>query len=195
MDVWYFSYGSNILIDRFLCYIHGETPAGSTRAEVGCQDKTSPKETHIMSIPYSLYFSKERSKWGEGGVAFIDHKPVDNTATIGRMFLITEDQFKDVVAQENNETLIDIDLKKVIERGSAKVTNGWYGRMMYLGEKEGAPIFTFTSNTPMSGQKIKIPAKPYIKTIANGLMKMNMSKQDISDYLTRKHGGVDPFQT
>lgn len=195
MDVWYFSYGSNILVDRFLCYIHGGTPTGSTRAEVGCEDKTSPKETHEMSIPHPLYFSKERSKWGEGGVAFIDHQPVDNSETIGRVFLITENQFKDVIAQENNETTIDIDLQTIIKQGYAKVTDGWYGRVMYLGKKEGAPIFTFTSNTPMDEQKIKKPAKSYIKTITDGLMKMNMSKQDIGDYLSGKHGGVNPFQT
>src|SRR5699024_7660455 len=173
------SYGSNLSVDRFLCYIEGGAPEGSTEAELGCFDKTPPKENVKMEIPYPLYFSKERSKWGEGGVAFIDHHPADNTETIGRLFLITENQFKDVVAQENNETTIDIDLKTIIKQGYAKVTDGWYGRMMYLGTKEGAPIFTFTSNTPMSDQKFNKPAKPYIQTIADGLMKMNMSKQDI----------------
>src|SRR5699024_52482 len=108
---------------------------------------------------------------------------LDKTETIGRLFLITEDQFKDVVAQENNETMIDIDLETIIKQGYAKETDGWYGRMMYLGKKEGAPIFTFTSNTPMSKQRFNTPAKPYIQSSGVGLMKMDMSEQDGSDYL------------
>jgi len=194
MDVWYLSYGSNLSVDRFLCYIEGGAPEGSTEAELGCFDKTPPKENVKMEIPYPLYFSKERSKWGEGGVAFIDHHPVEDEVTIGRKFLITDEQFKEVVAQENNEQGLDIDLDTVIQEGAAKITNGWYGRIMYLGEKDGAPIFTFTSNVPMTEQKIKEPAQAYIRTIANGLMKMGMTEREVSHYLKAKRGGVDPFK-
>src|SRR5699024_12039281 len=113
--------------------------------------------------------SRDRSQVGDGGVAFIDHHPVEDEVTSGRKFLITDEQFKEVVAQENNEQGLDIDLDTVIREGAVKITNGWYGRIMYLGEKDGAPIFTFTSNVPMTEQKIKEPAQAYIRTIANGL--------------------------
>lgn len=194
MDVWYLSYGSNLSVDRFLCYIKGGAPEGSTEAELGCFDKTPPKVNVKMEIPYRLYFSKDRSKWGEGGVAFIDHHPVEGEVTIGRKFLITDQQFKEVVEQENNERNLEIDLDKVIREGSAKITNGWYGRIMHLGEKDGAPIFTFTSNVPMSEQRIKEPAQPYIRTIAHGLMKLGLTEQEVSQYIMEKRGGIDPFK-
>lgn len=194
MNVWYLSYGSNLSSERFLCYIYGKIPEGSMEAELGCLDKTPPKATAKMEISYPLYFSKERSKWGEGGVAFIDHEPVEHEVTIGRKFLITAEQFKEIVAQENNETNLHINLEAVMNKGFAKITDGWYGRIIYLGDKDGAPIFTFTSNTPMSEQKIKEPAQPYVKTIASGLMELGLSQEEVRSYLKEKRGGVDPFK-
>lgn len=58
MDVWYVSYGSNLSYERFLCYINGTTPKGSTKAEQGCRDKTLSNATGKITIPYKLYFAK-----------------------------------------------------------------------------------------------------------------------------------------
>ena len=40
--VWYASFGSNINVDRFLCYIRGGKPALSNDTERGCRDTRSP---------------------------------------------------------------------------------------------------------------------------------------------------------
>lgn len=67
--VWYASYGSNLLEERFLCYIRGGQPAGSTESEPGARDPSLPLRSIQFSMPYPLYFAKERTKWGKGGVA------------------------------------------------------------------------------------------------------------------------------
>ncbi len=42
--VWYACYGSNLLYERFKCYILGGTFNGNGRYHDGCQDKTLPKD-------------------------------------------------------------------------------------------------------------------------------------------------------
>ncbi|SHG74966.1 hypothetical protein [Ornithinibacillus halophilus] len=194
MKVWYASYGSNISEDRFLCYITGDTPPGSTKAERGCRDNTRPMDSAEVNMPYPLYFAKKRSKWGEGGVAFIDHKKSEAAnATVGKMYLITDEQFADVVAQENNQSTMDIDLEKVIRNGHLKIRPGWYGRIIYLGEENGYPIFTFTNNEPMNVQELNKPAIPYIRTIANGMLDLGYDQQQVVDYFLTKNGIVGEF--
>lgn len=72
--VWYVSYGSNLMEERFHCYIKGGIPAGSNEAEKGCRDHTLPVHNKGCELPYPLYFAKDTSKWGTGGVAFIGHR-------------------------------------------------------------------------------------------------------------------------
>ncbi|WP_099159785.1 hypothetical protein [Virgibacillus ndiopensis] len=188
MDVWYVSYGSNLCEDRFMCYINGDRPIGSAKKEIGCQDKTPPKASRKAEIPYPLYFAKEQSKWGPGGVAFIGHVQTDYAATIGRMFLITEEQFSEVVSQENNEYGLHVDFNRVIEKGYQKLTEGWYGRIVFLGDKDGYPMFTFTSNDSMDKQSFVKPSSAYLSTIANGLLGLGLTKTEITDYFSGKRG-------
>lgn len=188
MKVWYVSYGSNICLDRFMCYINGDTPPGSDKKEKGCRDKTPPSRNEKIILSHPIYFTKERSKWGTGGVAFIGHQPLDTTSTYGRMYLITEEQFKDVVAQENNLDHTDFDLKKVMKEGHGKIDDGWYGRILYLGKKEGAPMFTFTSNKNWDETTFTTPPSSYLNTIARGLLEIGFTKQEIVDYFSQVPG-------
>ncbi|API91610.1 hypothetical protein J32TS6_30400 [Virgibacillus pantothenticus] len=188
MDVWYVSYGSNLLEERFLCYIYGQTPEGSTKPERGCHDQSTPKGTDRIDLPYPLYFSKEQSKWGAGGVAFIDHRSMANEITIGRKYLITEQQFIEVVAQENNIHRLQIDLQSIMEQAFANILTGWYGRIVYLGTSNGRPLFTFTNPNPMKEEAIHTPARPYLRTIAKGLLQLGLSKEQTVAYLLPKKG-------
>ncbi|MBP1971411.1 hypothetical protein J2Z83_003550 [Virgibacillus natechei] len=193
MDVWYVSFGSNIFQERFLCYINGDRPHGSTKKETGCEDKTPPKASEKVELAYPLYFSKERSKWGEGGVAFIGHETMNNTMTIGRKYLITDEQFIEVVAQENNQYDLDIDLHDVIEKGHKSVNSGWYGRLVYLGDKDGYPMFTFTSNQPIDDTTFTKPSAAYLSTITSGLLELGLSKDGIVEYFLNKNGIEENF--
>ncbi|MUK90173.1 hypothetical protein GMD78_17510 [Ornithinibacillus sp. L9] len=193
MDVWYVSYGSNLCKDRFMCYINGERPPGADRPEVGCTDKTPPKASGKVEMPYALYFSKQRSKWGLGGVAFIDHSITKNEPTIGRKYLITDEQFTEVVAQENNCDFIDINFQKVMTNGFLSIGDGWYGRIVYLGELNGAPMFTFTTNEPMGNMEINTPSAAYLSTIAQGVMELGYKQDEIMDYFLNKKGIKENF--
>lgn len=188
MKVWYASYGSNLLEERFLAYIKGGRVSGSDKPERGCTDNTSPLEDQMLEIAHPLYFSKERSKWGVGGVAFIGTKPVKGERTLGRMYLITQEQFMEVVAQENDRSKVALNLNEIMEQGYGELGFGWYDRIVYLGEKDDYPIFTFTSSNSMEAVQFTSPSKGYLRTIAKGLEELGLSAEEIISYFLDKKG-------
>ncbi|MCR2823332.1 hypothetical protein [Lederbergia panacisoli] len=186
--IWYASYGSNINIERFLCYIKGGKPEGSTKVETGCDDPSLPIDDANFKINYPIYFAKESARWNHQGVAFIGLTETSETSTLSRKFLITEEQFLDVLKQENNGIVIDIDLNEVKEAGSKIFrNNSWYGNILYLGEDDGYPTFTFTAPWDINDvEKVK-PSHQYLKTIIEGL-KADYSNAEIYAYLINKPG-------
>jgi len=193
--VWYASYGSNINRERFLCYIKGGRPKGSTETEVGCKDTSSPIDEGIFTIPYPLYFAKEARRWDSKGVAFIDGAPTEDAATYSKKYLITSEQFIDVLKQENNGLHIDIDLQKVKESGSMIFREkAWYGRILYLGDDGGYPIFTFTAPWDIDTVAFNKPSYEYLDTIISGL-KEYYSKEEIIQYLENKPGIKGNYST
>jgi hypothetical protein len=186
--VWYASYGSNINRDRFLCYIKGGAPAGSTRIENGCRDSSLPVEESSFIIKYPLYFAKEATGWQSQGVAFLGLSPDKECVTYSKKYLITTEQFLDVVQQENDGLECDIDLAKVKEKGSIVFRpNAWYGNILYLGEEDGYPIFTFTAPWDIADVVMKKPSHVYLKTIINGL-KTDYSNEEILNYFKNTPG-------
>ncbi len=183
--VWYACYGSNLSRKRFLCYITGDIPEGSTQKEEGCRDKTLPVKDKPININYPLYFSKESKKWN-GGVAFIGHEKITSDVTLGRMYLVTKEQFIDVVKQENKIKSISIDFDSIIKHGADDVCSGWYGRIIYLGDSDKFPIFTFTGIDEIEHT---IPSEEYLKWIIRGLKEMReRSDDEIFEYLWKKPG-------
>ncbi len=144
--IWYASYGSNILQDRFHCYIRGGKPEGSETTYNGCTNKNLPIDNQDFYISSELYFAKKSEKsWNGGGVGFIANK-FSNERTLGRIYLITKEQFIDVIKQECNVIRdIKIDFDSIVSQGSfvLKETK-WYNKIIYLGDQAGHPIFTFT---------------------------------------------------
>ena len=187
--IWYASYASNLNKRRFLCYIRGGTPKWSNQKQAGCRDKTVPRLTKPLLIPFPLYFSKDFSSWGKGGVAFIGLSKTQEDFTLGRMYLITGEQFIDVVSQENDNALISVDFEAAIRNGSAVFHDSWYGNILYLGDEEGFPIFTFTNSRDAGHEPFTAPPEAYIKTIALGLRETyNLDKDQICRYLMAKAG-------
>jgi len=129
--VWYASYGSNIFRQRFDCYIKGGRIAGNNRIYTGARDTTPPLSAQNINIPYQLYFAKTSVKWNGGGVGFIRHERDGKNYTLGKMYLITRQQFNDVVRQESNlRQNIEIDFESLQRQGQQNVINNvWYGRM------------------------------------------------------------------
>lgn len=192
--VWYASYGSNINKDRFLCYIHGGNPKWSTKVEKGCRDKTLPLSEKSFIIHHQLYFSKEAAQWNGGGVCFIGLDFNKSVETYSYMYLIKREQFLDVVSQENNIDHIQLNLKEVIENGAKTYRDTWYGNILYLGEVDNFPVFTFTSNDEFNRMSVRKPSIEYLRTICVGLKReIGLTDEQIIDYFIRIPGIVDEY--
>lgn len=188
--IWYASYGSNINEERFHCYIQGGQPKGSLRQYDGCRDKTLPIQKENITIHHELYFAKSSSTWSNGGVAFIHPDRNETQRTLGRMYLISKEQFVDVVEQENSQSgEVDLDFNKALEDGNfAFNAQTWYGHLILLGTKDGHPIYTFT-NTNFLVDEIETPHHTYLNTIIDGLKKSyNLTVEEINQYFGNKRG-------
>ncbi|KGX92865.1 histone deacetylase [Pontibacillus halophilus JSM 076056 = DSM 19796] len=193
--VWYASFGSNLFRDRFRCYIEGGRPSGSNRAEVGSRDCTLPVRDKPVRLPYSLYFAGWSDRWNGAG-AFIDTVRNENTETWGRMYLITEEQFEDVVRQENGLHTLNVNLDNVMQSGSDLINeDSYYGNLLYAGESDGYSIFTFTNAHPQSEQTITKPSPSYLRMLISGFLEAYTSDvNQIKNYLYPKRG-VNDFYT
>jgi gamma-glutamylcyclotransferase (GGCT)/AIG2-like uncharacterized protein YtfP len=69
--VWYVSYGSNMLKERFLCYIKGGS-YNSSRYHPPCDDTTLPQAVKTVEIPYDMYFGNMSGSWN-CGVSFLEN--------------------------------------------------------------------------------------------------------------------------
>lgn len=187
--LWYASYGSNIAMERFLCYIKGGKPEGSQTNYSGCDDKSEPKEDKTIIIGRELYFAKKSKSWNGGGVCFLEAEPKKGAHTLGRMYLITRQQFIDVVKQEMDyEGELEINFSKVAASGNLIIKpNSWYGNIIYLGEQEGFPIFTFTNESDL--EDINPPDEAYLRTIIKGIKEIySLSDFEIAKYFENKRG-------
>jgi hypothetical protein len=173
-----------------MCYIKGGKPAGATKTYKGCDDKTPPLAQKAMKIQHELYFAKSASVWSGGGVCFIHPDKSEKEETLGKMYLITRQQFLDVVQQENSaEDSIEIDFQKARHEKSLLVSeNSWYGKLLFLGEKEDAPILTFT-NENFLAKEINAPNHHYLATIMKGLIETHLLNQlQLESYFLAKKG-------
>ncbi len=187
--VWYVCYGSNLLEERFLCYLRGGCIPGNDKCERGAADHSLPvrSEPHILNKP--LFFSLHSDKWFGSGVAFIGTEDIPGQRTYARRYLITEEQFKDVVKQENNiydDTTISVDLSKLRKSGTAILfSDRNYGRIMYLGDLDGYPMYTFTCIPDMDNMKKTPLFGAYYDVIAAGLKETHsLNPLEISRYLS-----------
>lgn len=184
--VWYATYGSNINQERFYCYIRGGQPEGAAKNYLGCSDTTLPLENEEFYIPAELYFGKSSSNWENGGVAFIRNEFGNKKQTLGRMYLISKMQFTEVVSQELNGQNVGIDFERARLGDYIFKPGSWYGKIVFLGEQHGYPIFTFTNEQNLKPTK---PGLAYLKTIAIGIKEcFPYSDIEIAEYFISKDG-------
>jgi hypothetical protein len=188
--VWYAGYGSNLSHERFLSYVGGGLAPGASERSIGCRDKTPPAESRPISLRFELYFAGYSTTW-RGARAFI--RPGSSSLTYGRMYLITDDQFNDVVRQENS---MGVSGERFIPPfGELQALDSLelpgphaYRLLVKVGSAEGWPILTFT--TPATDPAIGAPSERYVKVIAAGLKETYpaLRTEDISRYLLRAEG-------
>lgn len=161
--VWYASYGSNLIYERFIVYIKGGKCKFNEVDYSGCRNKSLPKDTRPITIPYKMYYGNESSPWGNGGIAFLDTQ--SRGQTLGRMYLITEEQFEDISRQEGRE-------------------ENWYNQSLSLGEYNGVEIVTITNKNirPYAN-----PSDNYLEVLRAGLKETypEMSDFEVMKYLVQ----------
>ena len=146
--LWYASYGSNLNYNRFMDYINS------------CDNTTAPIASKPVLINHKLYFANKSYLWENKGVAFIDPKEDKNEVTLGRMYLITKDQFKQIKQLEGSK----------------------YQNKVRLGAYDGREIVTFTD---YEVNEENIPSERYVEIIQKGLRETykNLSKKEVVEYL------------
>lgn len=186
--IWYFSYGSNVLPERFHCYIRGGQLGNQGKMHVGCSLQNLPEKQMAWQIPHRLYFARYSSNW-KGAVAFIDPQENKRQSALGVTYLISQQQFIEIVHQENDlEESVAIDLNLLNEKRSIIIPHfKWYDQLLLLGYQNNYPIVTFTSSTPQSD--FEKPSEAYLSTIIGGIHQFySKDKRQLIDYLITKDG-------
>lgn len=163
--VWYVSYGSNMSYDRFMYYIRGGQPTGAKKSYKGCRNQTPPSEKIQHVLPnYELYFGGESKVWG-GGICFIRPSKQSDKAVLTRAYLITRDQFTDIWKQENH-LAVDSPIQLKLGEEDQIVGTGQYRQLLYLGEINGYPAYSFTSP---EAKAPNAPVDAYLRPVISGL--------------------------
>lgn len=97
--VWYAAYGSNLSRERFMRYLDGGRPEGSTFTEAGAPDPTPPRDSRAVVLRHRLVFAGWSDRW-QGATAHltVGHDP--SARTLARLYLVSRDQLESVCAQE-----------------------------------------------------------------------------------------------
>ena len=197
--VWYACYGSNLCRERFLLYILGGRLEHFDRVYRGCSNKSLPIKDSAITIPYELYFAKESETWENKSIAFIKSKRDKTKKTLSRIYLVTKEQFIEINLQEQQngkDSFYDtsnINLQLAKEKGFSFVGNEndyqWYGRIIYIGEKEDFPVFSFTAKWRDEDIICSKPGDKYLKKMIKGIKEgFGLNDGQILNYLIEKCG-------
>jgi hypothetical protein len=202
--LWYAAYGSNVNRDRFMEYIAGGTSKFNGARLPGCRRKDAPIRDYALAIQRELYFARMSDAWG-GAVAFVQPQP-SRSQTLGRAYLISDDQFVDVACQENGRRPGDPEMvfdyryaeghdtcffNRADPSRAAGQGGQWYGRVIRLGTRESWPIYTLAPEWDGYAD-INPPSRNYVKCIANGIRQLGrISEKALVEYFLGKVGVKD----
>lgn len=167
--VWYVSYGSNMLRDRFMHYIEGGAFEAGGAEHEACVDTTQPLAVKTYDIPYDMYFGNSSGNWEGKGVSFLDITKQGSAK--GVAYLITCEQFEHVACQENGGCQPELNVN-------------WYNTIVTLGDMDGCEVVTITND---SVRPYNVPADAYLDTLKRGLMENypEMTEEEIDEYLNQ----------
>ncbi|GAQ82531.1 histone deacetylase complex catalytic component HDA1 [Klebsormidium nitens] len=204
--VWYASYGSNLLEERFMCYVKGGKTESMAMSLAPCSDPTPPTAIDAFVVPHRLFFAHEKSvTWGAGGVSFITSKETPDSKTIIRAYRVTLQQFNEVARKENSasapvgsvcvspENLVQLRARdeKSLKHNALDcvIQKGKYRTVKYLGDYQGEPVLTFTASHQeqeeiASGHvPLVSPSDKYRACIVQGLVEVGLSREDAETYV------------
>ncbi len=178
--VWYVAYGSNLSRARFDIYLKGGTPEGTTHEYPGCRDPSDPLDDRPYVIEdWELAFGGSSKTWG-GGVAFA--RRWTGGTLRARLYLVTHEQFCDIVAQENWLDPGSLDL----DNDQETIGDHMYGAIPFIGTFEKWPMRAVSQRW---GTTLNRPSPEYAAHIVRGLAESHaMSQADIDRYLRSAAG-------
>lgn len=196
--VWYAAYGSNLSSARFRTYLEGGTVPHSPneRPQQGARDSSAPTGNGPCEINRRLVFSGTSTRWGGGGVAFLDpdSSVEPEFPALGRAWRITLGQFEDLFKQENRlDEVMSIDLGRLTDSGVLELLPGGYGRLELLSQMEGDPVLTFTR--PTRPTELNAADISYLKVMTDGLIETwSIEPEDAARYLASLEGNAGAFE-
>jgi hypothetical protein len=165
--VWYACYGSNCSYERFRAYLEGGSPRGGNHVHPGARNASLPVASGPITFPHAVCFSGYSKGWG-GSPAFLEHTSTVSGA-LGRRYLITREQFEDVLTQENRlDAPIPVDVHRPVGDRQL-VCERPYGQVLTLSPIDGYPVLTFTSPEPPETRTPGPPSAAYLGTLSRGL--------------------------
>ena len=181
--VWYVAYGSNLLGDRMLAYLVGggrDRPWGNHR---GAADATPPRDDRRVTVPHPVHFGGHSTRW-DGGCCLCLAVPLPPEAlpVVGRAWLITRGQLRDVVAQENGRDTDTVALPDPFP-GSGQVVqviDGVIDLLIGMDPIDGHPAVTFGSTAPPPPGP---PSPTYRKVLAEGMAEMGLTPDEAETHL------------
>ena len=100
-----------------------------------------------------------------------------------RCWDVTEQQFFDIAAQENQlpPGHLNLDISKIVKEKQLDLGAGWYNEVVYLGELDSQPILTFTASSVDGHMK---PSAAYLSVLIAGLKEASsLNDTEIQEYL------------
>jgi len=184
--IWYVAYGSNLSWERFSYYLRGGRPGGSERDFPGCRDCSDPSDSFGLLISGGVYFAGRSSGW-RAGMAFYD--PHAEGQAAARAYLITTEQFVDVLAQETRRSPgMSLDLAPSFRGDQYSTGVGGYSILVRVGEHQGVPLVTFTRDRD-TAPMLAAPSAAYLAAMAAGLREAHgWSEVQIRRYLSALPG-------
>ncbi len=189
--VWYVSYGSNLLAERFAVYLLGGRVPGLDRTYPGGPSTAPALDERPVVLPGRLVLALDAPQWGGGGVAFWDPCG-DGPGVLARAWRVTLRQYLEVVHLENGGTHRQAARwpAQVLRDGTALLDDGWYGRLVLAGRIAGEPVLTFTHPRP-GGLTHRAPSDRYADVVTRGLLETfgrpahgGLTAADADGYLT-----------
>lgn len=197
-EFYYMSYGSNLCMDRFMCYVEGGKPERSTRTFLGCRDRTPPRESLGVVFEGSVYYANHSVQWGGGGFLFADFD--EPKLSLGRVHLVTREQFSDIVAQECRFEAggVDVDFDKILSVGHVVDKSLLYGHTVYVGTLNHLPVISFTTDFSQRDVadghapfRLNPPSEAYDNVVHKGLVEtFGLDDEQINSYMDYTLGYV-----
>jgi hypothetical protein len=186
--IWYVAYGSNLSRERFCHYLRGGRPDGVARDYPGCRDNSDELDSFGLLISGGLYFAGRSSGW-RAGMAFYDPEAPGEVAA--RAYLITAEQFVDILAQETRRSPgMTLDLEPVFRGERYGIGVGGYSVLVRVGECDGLPLVTFTRER-RTAPPFMAPSESYLAAMAIGLREAHgWSDVQIDRYLSAIPGAA-----